>query len=150
MVLPSTRQFVCSANLPLPSEFEAAYVAYVDERLVRIALINLRAYNYTVNGTSSVLNPVKRPSREYSFAVPADCEVEVQRLYANGSDAISGITFDGWSYNWELDQGKPVRLQNVTVGERVTAQGGVVNVTVEDSTAVILNIGIRQPPKKDN
>jgi Glycosyl hydrolase family 79 C-terminal beta domain len=133
---------VSIANLPLESEFESAYAAYVNEKLARIAVINMRAYNYTVNGTSSVLNPVQRPSQEYSFQVPEECEVEVQRLYANGSDAISGITWDGWSYNWELEKGKPVRLHNVTVGERVRAEGGVVSVTVQDSTAVVLNFGV--------
>jgi len=81
------------ANIPLASPFEAAYAAYVDGKLARIAVINMRAYNYTVNGTSSVLNPVERPSQEYAFQVPEECDrVEVQRLYANGSDAISGIT----------------------------------------------------------
>jgi hypothetical protein len=127
------------ANLPLESELESAYAAYVNEKLARIAVINMRAYNYTVNGTSSVLNPVKRPSQDYSFQVLEECEVEVKRLYANGSDAISGITWDGWSYNWELDHGKPVRLHNVTVGETVRAEDGLVKVTVQDSTAVILN-----------
>jgi hypothetical protein len=128
------------ANLPLESSFEAAYAAYVDGKLARIAVINMREYNYTVNGTSSVLNSVKRPSHEYTFQVPEECgEVGVQRLYANGSDAISGITWDGWSYNWELDHGKPVRLSNMTVGEKVRAEGGTVKVAVQDSTAVILN-----------
>jgi len=134
-----TKGDVQIANLLLESEFEAAYAAYVGENLARIAVINMRAFNYTVNGTSSVVNPVKRPTREYSFEVPGECEVVVQRLFANGSDAISGITWDGWSYNWELEKGKPVRLHNVTVGEMASAVGGVVNVTVEDSSAVILN-----------
>jgi hypothetical protein len=136
-----TKGNVRIANLPLESAFEAAYAAYVDERLARIAVINMRAYNYTVNGTSAVLNPAARPSQVYSFEVPEECEVEVKRLYANGSDAISGITWDGWSYNWELEKGKPVRLANVTIGERTKVEGGVVNVTVQDSTAVILNFG---------
>jgi len=101
----------------------------------------MREYNYTVNGTSSVLNPVARPEPEYSFNVPDYCSgsVSVQRLYANGSDAISGISWDGISYNWELDEGKPVRLHNVTTGEKIGLSGGVVNVQVPDSTAVILN-----------
>jgi hypothetical protein len=128
------------ANIPVASPFEAAYAAYVDGKLARIAVINMRVYNYTVNGTLSVLNPVERPCQEYAFQLPEECDrVEVQRLYANGSDAISGITWDGWSYNLELDHGKPVRLHNVTVGERLSAQGGTVMVEVQDSTAVILN-----------
>jgi hypothetical protein len=80
-----TKGNVRIANLPLESAFEAAYAAYVDERLAKIAVINMRAYNYTVNGTSAVLNPVPRPSQVYSFEVPEECEVEVKRLYANGS-----------------------------------------------------------------
>lgn len=58
-----TKGNVRIANLALES-------AYVDERLARIAVINMRAYNYTVNGTSAVLNPVARPSKVYSFEVP--------------------------------------------------------------------------------
>jgi Glycosyl hydrolase family 79 C-terminal beta domain len=135
------------ANLPLQSEFESAYVAYVDEKLARIAVINMRAYNYTVNGTSSVVNQVKRPSQEYSFDLPEACEIEVKRLYANGSDAISGITWDGWSYNWELDSGRPVRLHNMTVAEKLRAEGRTVSLTVEDSTAVILNFRRYVGPK---
>ena len=60
---------------------------------------------------------------------------------ANGSDAITGITFDGWSYNYELQEGRPVRLGNVTVGERVVVEeGGVVTVKVADASGVVLDI----------
>ena len=131
------------ANLPLQNEMESAYAAYVGQKLQRIAVINMREYNYTVNGTSAVLNPLPRPSQTYEFAVPEGCgeRVKVMRLWANGSDAITGITWDGWSYNYELDQGKPVRLRNVTVGERTQVSDGSVSVTVPDSTAVILEFG---------
>ena len=64
--------------------------------------------------------------------------MNVKRLHANGSDAITGVTWDGWSYNWELEQGKPVKLGNVTVGERVGVVGGEVTVGVVDSGAVVL------------
>ncbi|EHL01833.1 hypothetical protein M7I_2187 [Glarea lozoyensis 74030] len=60
------------ANIKLDTDTEAAYAAYSNDKLSRVAIINLRQYNYTVNGTSSVLNPVKRPSREYTLNVPAD------------------------------------------------------------------------------
>lgn len=132
-------------NLPLEDEFESAYAAYVDGMLKRIAVLNMHQYNYTVNGTSDILNPVPRPSRSYAFNVPSYCgeEVEVKRLMANGSDAISGITWDGTSYNWELDNGKPVRLQNVTRGETMSVGSGVVSVVVEDSSCAILSFGGR-------
>jgi len=128
------------ANLPLSSPLEAAYAAYDKGALKRLAVVNMRTYNYTVNGTSDIVNPETRPSQTYEFQVPQECtgEVLVQRLLANGSDAITGITFDGWSFNWELERGKPVRLGNVTTGEKVGVKSGVVSVEVPDSSAAIL------------
>ncbi|KAI1175579.1 glycoside hydrolase family 79 protein [Nemania sp. FL0916] len=126
---------------------DAAYGAYVDNVLSRIMVINMRAYNYTLNGTGDldVRNPTARPVRTYSFGVNGfhdGREVVVRRLYANGSDAITGITWDGTSYNYELDLGRPVRLRNVTdVGERVSVKKGVVEVAVPDSQAVVLDFG---------
>ena len=64
----------------------------------------------------------------------------LKRLVANGSDAITGITWDGWSYNYELNNGKPVRLGNVTVGETVKVVSGKATVGVEDSSAVVLDL----------
>lgn len=132
---------VSIANLPLQNSYEAAYTAYVNSKLARVAIINMRQYNYTINGTSSLPNPAARPSLSYSFAVPEDCldRVRVQRLSANGSDAITGITWDGHSYNYELNQGKSVRLTNVTTGEIERVEGGVVSVTVPDSSVAVLN-----------
>lgn len=136
-----TKNSVQIANIPLSSDVDSAYAAYVNGLLERIAVINLREYNYTVNGTSSIPNPDPRPSQSYTFQVPSDVSVvDVQRLYANGSDAITGITWDGWSYNWELDLGKPVRLDNVTTGEQVRVQQGSVVVEVDDSSAAIINL----------
>jgi hypothetical protein len=57
------------SNLPLPSEFESAYAAYENGRLERIAMLNMREYNYTVNGTSSIPNP-SRPTRRPSAPSP--------------------------------------------------------------------------------
>jgi hypothetical protein len=96
-----TRQLVQIANIPMTSELESAYAAHVDGALERIAVINMREYNYTLNGAGAVLNQVARPSQLYAFSISAECgpEVEVQRLIANGSDAVSGISWDGLSYN---------------------------------------------------
>jgi hypothetical protein len=133
------REKVQIVNLPLPDVEESAYAAYVDGSLRRIAVVNMREYNYTVNGTSGVVSGEPRPATNYTFAVPENPGgVDVKRLFANGSDAISGISWDGWSYNWELERGKPVRLHNVTVGEKVQVKGGTVTVGVLDSSAAIL------------
>ncbi|KAL9109934.1 MAG: hypothetical protein Q9227_005457 [Pyrenula ochraceoflavens] len=128
---------VTVSNIPRPSIYDAAYTAYVDSTLARVAVINMIEYNYTSSGT-----PSPRPSQNYTFEVPSGCEtVGVQRLAANGSDAITGITFDGYSYNWELDDGNPVLLSNVTRGESlVVGMDGLVTVELPHSSAVILNL----------
>ena len=128
---------VSVSNIALSNIFEAAYGAYVEGALTRIAVINMIEYNYTTNGTISM----PRPSSNYSFSVPGmnGKEVRVQRLMANGSNAVSGVTFDGYSYNYELDNGKPVLLKNVTRGETLRVMDGIVTVSVPDSSAAILN-----------
>lgn len=107
----------------------------------------MHTYNTTFNGTGLGVSPniTERVAREYTFDVgggalqPGD-RVAVQRLSANGSDAISGISWDGWSYNYELDHGRPVRLSNVTTGEYVTVSvNGTIVVSVPDSSAAVLN-----------
>ncbi|KAK4240871.1 hypothetical protein C8A03DRAFT_12841 [Achaetomium macrosporum] len=136
---------------------ESAYAIYSSHgtHLTRLLILNLRAYNTTVNGAGLVPLPAPlppRPQPEYAFrldGVAPGTVVNVKRLMANGSDAITGITFDGWSYNYELDRGRPVRLGNMTttaqVGERVVVvgEGGVVKVTVPDSSAALLEIGLQ-------
>lgn len=107
-------------------------------------VINMHGYNTTEDGAGvdPLPNPKTRPRRSFSFAVPGlkDTSVHVQRLIANGSDAITGISFDGWSYNFELDNGKPVRLNNVTTGEVLTSENGAITVQVPDSSAALLNL----------
>ncbi|KAK7914657.1 Beta-glucuronidase [Apiospora marii] len=149
------------AHLPLTGgDTEAAYAAYVGGTLKRVMIINMNAYNYTntssnqehatdcgcdgsTGGPSSSGAPPQRPARAYSFTVGGGVTTaRVQRLYANGSDAITGITWDGWSYNYELDQGRPVRLGNVTVGETLQVQNGTLVIAVPDSQAVVVTLGV--------
>lgn len=127
-------------SLPMPHETEAAYATYIGGNLARIAVINMQEYNYTDAGISST----GRGSASYVFRLPdiSDNSLSVQRLLANGSNAITGITWDGWSYNHELKRGAPVRLDNVTVGETVNIGGqGEVKVKLPYSSAAILSLG---------
>lgn len=106
----------------------------------------MHGYNTTVDGAGlePLPTPPKRTVRNYKFHVEGvrdGVRASVYRLMANGSDAITGITYDGWSYNYDLDEGKGVRLRNVTVGEKVVVKGGQVEVDVADSSAVILSFG---------
>lgn len=139
------RNNVTVASLPLASDTGAAYAIYEGGRLRRLLAINMRGYNTTVDGAG--VDPLPRPpprsSRSYSFRIGGGGggSIGVQRLMANGSDAITGITFDGWSYNYELNNGKPVRQRNVTTGETLGITGGVVTVQVPDSSAALLSTG---------
>ncbi|KAM0450911.1 hypothetical protein ACHAO4_006303 [Trichoderma viride] len=140
---------VSITNIPLADAREAAYAAHytsplLNGHLARITVLNMRGYNTTVDGQGldPLPNPPARSSQSYTFAVSGVRNGElvgIQRLLANGSDAITGITFDGWSYNYELALGKPVRLHNVTVGETAVVKNGQVTVQVPDSSAVVLN-----------
>lgn len=136
---------VTVSSIPVSSDMEAAYAIYVGGKLRRVMALNMHGYNTTKDGagTEPLPNPETRPARPFSFLLSdlADhADIGVQRLMANGSDAITGITFDGWSYNYELDNGKPVKLDNVTTGETVKPNKGVVSIQVPDSSAVLLNI----------
>lgn len=122
-------------HLPLARETEAAYAAYVDGRLARVAVVNLQEYNSTAASD--------RPTAKYQFQLPeiSGRSLSLQRLWANGSDAISGISWDGWSYNYELKGGAPVRLHNVTVDETVAVDAqGVVEVELAWASGAILNL----------
>lgn len=132
----NTTDDVRMVNLPLQYETEAAYATYVNGYLARIAVINMREYNYTALAQ-------RRPTAKYSFQLsqPAPTELAVQRLMANGSNAVTGITWDGWSYNYELKGGQPVRLHNVTVGEMVpVSKKGIVEIELPWSSGAILNL----------
>lgn len=151
MLRNSASHPVSISSIPLSSDREAAYAAHFAPgtpsagKLVRIMAINMHSYNTTADGhgLEPALNSGKRGVRSYEFSVQGITRngqaFRVQRLLANGSDAITGITYDGWSYNRELDMGKPVRLDNVTIDEVVLVKDGVVTVEVPDSSAALLS-----------
>ncbi|KAJ9645317.1 hypothetical protein H2199_003323 [Coniosporium tulheliwenetii] len=124
-------------HIPLSSETEAAYATYKNDVLHSIMVINMAPYDYTPSA------PRARPEKKYSFQVPPSCAGigVVQRLLANGSNAITGVTWNGLSYNYELHEGKPVLLGNVTKDEITwVGQDGVFNVNVSDSSAAMVRL----------
>jgi hypothetical protein len=134
-----TKTNVSITNIPLSSELESAYAAHVNGQLARVAIINLSEYNYSAPGKTGV-----RPTVTYNISVPSTYggqRVGVRRLMANGSDAISGVTWDGYSYNWELNKGRPVLLPNVTRGETVkVGSGGALQVVLPFSSVAIIDL----------
>jgi hypothetical protein len=114
------------------AEEQAAYVAFVDEVVERLAVVNLRQWNATESE--------QRPEQQYEFQTFGGMkEARVKRLIASGSDVYSGVTYGGFSYNWELNNGKPVRLNNVTDVEIVSigADGRLVFKVPASSAAIV-------------
>ncbi|PSR87157.1 glycoside hydrolase family 79 protein [Coniella lustricola] len=143
---------VSIAEIPLADDTESAYAAYsaASSELLRTMVINMNTYNTTLDGSGlgEATNLTARTVRVYTFDVgggsiqPGDL-VGVQRLSANGSDAITGITWDGYSFNYELDEGKPVRLANSTLGEYVVVKNdSTISIGVPDSSAAVLNFAL--------
>lgn len=141
---PASRPQIVDVSSQVGGEAESAYAAYVCGRLEKVVLINMVEWNTTA-GNVGVVQGAVRPVSIFELSVPGEFEgksVGLQRLLANGSDAITGVTFDGYSYAWELEQGKPVCLENVTRGEHLeVGAGGMVKVQVPRSSAVILDFG---------
>lgn len=129
-------------NIDLKDESKSAYASYVNGELTKIMLINLNDHNTTV-GNDYTVPSAQRGVGKFNLQVPKGCNgktATLQRLMANGSDAVTGATFDGYSYNYELDNGKPVLLNNVTRGESVkVSRKGDLKVDVPDSSAVLLS-----------
>ena len=127
-------------NIPLKNVNTAtsvAYAIYAGSKLARLMIINLNQYNYTAASLSS------RPYTTYNFTVAASCAGVgvVQRLIANGSDATTGITFNGASYDYEIAKGKPKLVDHATKDEIVwVGQDGGVAVQVPDSSAALLQL----------
>ena len=127
-------------NLPLPNEEESAYAAYVDGKLARLMVVNMMEYNATEG--NNLTDSYPRPVEQYTFQLPASVKgtARLQWLMANGSDAITGLTFDGYSYNYELDNGLPVLMHNVTRGQSVRiGRNGKLSVNLPRSSAVLIH-----------
>ena len=120
-------------HLPLAGDKDAAYAAYENNHLARVMAINMRDYNYTDTAATA-----PRPNKTYVLSAPAACvgEARVDYLQGNGSNAITGLTWAGYSYNQELANGKPVRLTNVTEHEMIRVDyNGDFAIDVPDSAA---------------
>ncbi|KAJ5802526.1 uncharacterized protein N7503_004976 [Penicillium pulvis] len=118
-------------NIPLKEDTESAYGIYDGDRLSKLVVVNLNAFNQSTTTC--------RPSRKYEFKVPGHYQgATVERLIAPGSDALTNITFGGVSYDYDLKQGRPVTLD--WKQERAEVHGGMLQIDVPDSSAVLLSL----------
>ncbi|KAG9191376.1 hypothetical protein G6011_09464 [Alternaria panax] len=130
------------SSLPASSIYSTQYASHVDDTLTRLLVVD-DLHTYNIIADNNYIDPVPQPSEMCTFQLPSDCrgEAYVQRLLANGSDAISGITWDGYSYNYDLDKGKLVRITHVTCGESVEVDvNGMLSIHVPWSSAAIVSL----------
>ncbi|KAF2097546.1 hypothetical protein NA57DRAFT_58123 [Rhizodiscina lignyota] len=124
------------ANIPIAGTdgLESMYAAYGRSGLERIAILNLKLYNST-DSTST------RDSRTYSVQLPqSNSNVRLERLQAAGADVTSGITFGGYSYDYALGNGKPVKVKSSNGVTTQKVKGSALSVTVADSEALLVTI----------
>jgi hypothetical protein len=125
-------------NTKLDKETEAQYSALVNGKLKRYMIINMESFNYTGDSTTT------RPVRTYNLSGPAGCsnsKASISRLLANGSNAASGVTWDGYSFDFELKMGKPVLQPWVKRGETArVGQNGMASIAVPVSSAAVVTL----------
>ncbi|KAI8311282.1 Beta-glucuronidase [Colletotrichum sp. SAR11_59] len=118
------------ANLPATGNgAESAYGIYHSGKLAKVAILNMAEYNFTASGnaTETELNKSKRSNHSFSINLDSNFNgktATVRRLIAPGADSITGITWDGYTFNYDVGNGKAVRVSNVTVGEEVAVSDG--------------------------
>ncbi|KAL2439013.1 hypothetical protein ABEF95_015475 [Exophiala dermatitidis] len=111
----------------------AAYSVYQDSKLSSVVLINANPVNVSESD---------KPSLTFELTLPTEFagkDLYLAYLTNDGADAKHGTTWNGISYEKSGD-GTPTRV-NDTVEAITIGHGGLVNVTVRDSQAVIANIG---------
>ncbi|KAJ0285507.1 hypothetical protein CBS470a_006394 [Colletotrichum nupharicola] len=132
------------ANLPATGNgAESAYGIYHSGKLAKVAILNMAEYNFTASGnaTETELNKAKRSNHSFSINLDSSFNgktATVRRLIAPGADSITGITWDGYTFNYDVDNGKAVLVSNVTVGEEVAVSDGKATLSIADSSAVVL------------
>ena len=131
--------------------YNAAYASYVNGQLARIAVIQMNEYNSstsTFTQADGSIGSGTRPSQSFTFQIPGaryasgNQKVKVQILLANGSDAVTGVTFGGVSYDYALGRGKPVVVKSVTDGVQMVqvGSGGMLQIEVPFSSAAIVEL----------
>ncbi|KAH8705719.1 glycoside hydrolase family 79 protein [Talaromyces proteolyticus] len=130
-------------NIDLKSDFHSAYAAYEDGELARVVLLNLQEWNPSggVNATNATDPSVQalRPNTTFTLdSVIGYSYATVELLTAPGALSTKNITMAGVSYDYELAEGKPVKVGN-EVAEVIRPQkNGTFSVSVGASTGALL------------
>jgi hypothetical protein len=127
-------------NVDLNSEYYSAYAAYESGKLCRVAVLNLLTWdppNSTDTGSSGGASG--RPSTTFDLgSLPGYKSATVELFTAPGATSNTSITVAGVSYDYELAQGKAVRVGKDIAATLYPDADGSFSVDVEASQAVIV------------
>ncbi|PNS16297.1 hypothetical protein CAC42_6404 [Sphaceloma murrayae] len=120
------------AELDLRVDTGAAFAIWRGGKVRRVLVVDLRVYNGTAaTGT--------RPSGTYKLDFAGKCEGgKVRRLMAAGSDATTGVTWDGTTYDFK-NMGKPARAAKKTVEKVKVGRNGKMSIEVPWSSAAVID-----------
>ena len=111
----------------------SGYGVYENGQLRRVVVLNMKEWR-SDSGTA-------RPSSSFSVNVPRGVQgAKVERLTAPGAEVLSGVTFGGVSYDYDLKEGKPVVVDAGAAKEAVVGKKGVLSVVLNDSEGVVLHL----------
>ena len=123
----SQSRSVMNFTLGDDNSLNAAYAGYDTGSgdLEKMAIVN---FGYYTSGT--------RGSSSYSFTVPASTTWQVERLTGSSATATSGITFNGYSFDY------PGTASLVGDDTETIAVGsdGLLSISLPDSSAAVLNL----------
>lgn len=128
-------------NIDLSSDFYSAYAAYEDGRPARVVLLNLHEWSPPSNGQADAEAEAEAaPSTTFTLSTGQGgikyATVEV--MTAPGALSESNITVAGISYDYDLAEGKPVRVAKQYESVLRPNNKGEIYVSVRDSQAVLL------------
>lgn len=128
-------------NIDLDSDYYSAYAAYEHGKLCRLALLNLHAWDPPNSNITIYSNgETTRPNVTFDLGViEGVSSATVELMTAPGATSDTDITVAGISYDYDKDEGRPVRVDADIAAVILPPRGKPFIVDVGYSQAVIIN-----------
>lgn len=127
--------------MDLGSDYYSAYVAYEAGSLSRVAILNLLTWDppNSTDTSSSIDATSDRPRTTFNLGISQGYRsATVELMTAPGATFDTNITVAGMSYDYDLAEGRGVRVGKDTVATLHPGKDGSFSVDVEASQAVIV------------
>jgi hypothetical protein len=125
-------------NIDLNSDFYSAYAAYENGRLARVILLNLHEWNPPSGSNQDEASAAPSTRFTLSTGQRGIKYATVELLTAPGALSETNITVAGLSYDYDLAEGKPVRVAKQYEGVLRPNNKGEISVNARYSQAVLL------------